>query len=553
MPACASSIFPSAFTEHFARPRVTSYEACCSRRLLDGLASSREMGPASTVSISPRLVVMGLDGGTWDAIDPLLASGDLPHISGVLEGGRRGVLASIFPPLTGPAWQTIFTGLSPGEHGVFDMTVFDRSIGRRRPLCMADWAGTPLWRRVADLGLRGGYLGIPFTYPPPEVDGWFVSGITGTPTYGDRMVSPAGLFEEISRAAGQYPLDIPEKRGSTYQVDVLLRQMAWMHDATLYLLRHHPVDVLVVVATYTDYVQHFFARSRQHDGIDMVRLAYQAADRLLGDIRVEVGPNVPIVLLSDHGAAPVAGFINSTRVAAAVSPLGEARARASVRGFSSLKRLWRSTGKAALKAIGADPRRISEWGVRALRRTGAEPDATVVGQYGLIWVTGDPALARPEDVERGLRALADMRDPSDARPLFEVAPGSEVYPGGGFGQAPHVIARVVRPFYEFRTASELAPLVIAPEEAEAAGIEYWTIEGTHSPDGVWAVSEAGAHASVPNALPDVLGSLMELLGAEPPADQSTSGPPDDAERCSAYTPEEEKMILGRLYDLGYLD
>jgi len=503
--------------------------------------------------VRPRLVVIGLDGATWNVIDPLLASGDLPHISEVLEGGRRGVLASIFPPLTGPAWQTIFTGLSPGEHGVFDMTVYDRALGRRRPLCMADWSGVPLWRRVADLDLKGGYLGIPFTYPPPEVDGWFVSGITGTPTYGDHMVSPAGLFEGISRAAGEYPLDIPEKRGGTYQVDVLLRQMAWIHDATMYLLRHHPVDLLAVVASYTDYVQHFFARSREHDGVDMVRLAYQAADRLLGDIRAEVGANVPVVLLSDHGAAPVAGFINSTRVAAAVSPRGEARARTSARGFSALKRVWRATGKAALEALGADPKRMSEWGVRALRRTGAEADATVVGQYGLVWVTGDPALAQPEDVERALRALADMRDPGGAHPLFEVARGSEVYPGGGFGQAPHVVARVVRPFHEFRTAYELAPLVIAPEEAEAAGIEYWTIEGTHSPDGVWAVSAAGAHASVPEGLPDVLASLMELLGAGSTTDQRGSSPPDDAQRCSAYTPEEEKMILGRLYDLGYLD
>ena len=502
---------------------------------------------------SPRLVVIGLDGATWDVIDPLLASGDLPHLAHLLQSGRRGALESVFPPLTAPAWQSIFTGMVPDEHGVFEMTVYDRALGRRRPVCMNDWHGTPLWDRVTELGFSGGYLGIPFTYPPTDVNGWLVSGIMGTPSYTDRMARPPHLFAEITHAAGEYPLDRPEKRPGSYPRDVLNRQIAWLHDVALYLLRNHPVDVIVVVENYTDFVQHFFLRTRVHDGVDMIALAYRAADRLLGDIRAEVGPDVPVMVLSDHGAMPIEGYINSARIVAAVSPHGEARKRAAAWSFAALKRLWRTTGKALLRALGVDPARLSEWGVRTLQGSPDDPKATVVGHYGSVWLTSDPRATKPEDVERAARALAGLHDPSGLGPLLEVAKGGEGCSGVAAEQAPHLLARPRRGSYEFRQASPVAPLVILPEEAERADVECWATEGTHSPEGIWALSAAGVQASAPGSLADVMGTLMELLGVAPDAGLRPATERAGAIGRSGYTPDEEKAILGRLYDLGYID
>jgi len=505
------------------------------------------------VPASPRLVVIGLDGATWDVIDPLLASGDLPHMAQLLERGRRGVLESVFPPLTAPAWQSIFTGLVPDQHGVFEMTVYDRALGRRRPVCMNDWHGTPLWERVAELGLSGGCLGIPFTYPPTDVNGWLISGIMGTPSYTDRMVRPPHLFAEITQAAGEYPLDRPEKRPGAYPRDLLNRQIAWIHDAALHMLRNHPVDVMVVVENYTDFVQHFFLRTRVHEGVDMIRLVYQAADRLLGAIRAEVGTDVPAMVLSDHGAVPIEGYINSARIAAAVSPRGEARKRTAAWSFAALKRVWRATGKAALRALGVDPTRLSQWGVRTLQGSQDDPNATVVGHYGSIWLTSDPRASTAEDVERAARALSGLRDPSGAGPLLDVAKGGEGCSGVAAEQAPHIIARPRRGSHEFRQASPVAPLVIRPEEAERAGVECWATEGTHSPEGIWAMSDAGAGAAAPGSLPEVMGALMELLGEAPEAVQRPARERHGATGESGYTPDEEKAILGRLYDLGYID
>lgn len=505
----------------------------------------------------PGLLVFGVDGGAWHLIDPLIEQGRLPAFAELLASGRRSVLESVVPPLTAPAWQSIFTGCTPAEHGVFDMTVYDPALGRRRPPCYDDWRVRKLWDHVAEMGLTGGYLGVPFCYPPPEVDGWFISGIMGTPAYGAGMFRPAGLLADVTAAAGEFPLDALEKRGETYPVETLLRQIAWLHDATMHLVRNHPTDVLVVVENYTDFVQHFFMRSREYQvegkATDVIALAYEAADRLLGDIRAEIGPQVPCVVISDHGFAPLGGYINATHLVAALSPSGEGAERAKETAFRALKGVWRATGKAALQSLQVDPARLSQWGVRALQRSGDEAEAVVVGHYGSVWLTGDPRATTGEEILRGAEMLAAVEDPDHGGPLFSVRLGREVYAGPFEQWAPHLVVSPTRPHHELRRAAPSAPLVIGRGDAARVGMDRNTTEGTHAPEGIFAISGAGSHAPLPSALPDVLATLLALLDGRPQSGSPPTAPPGEPPRASAYTPEEEQTILGRLQDLGYID
>ena len=75
---------------------------------------------------SPRILIVGLDGATFDLIDPWVGAGELPHLAGLLKRGARGRLASTRPSATFPAWTTLMTGVNPGQHGVFD-------FAQRRP------------------------------------------------------------------------------------------------------------------------------------------------------------------------------------------------------------------------------------------------------------------------------------------------------------------------------------------------------------------------------------------------------------------------------------
>src|SRR6266516_6037885 len=67
-----------------------------------------------------RTVVVGLDGSSWNVLEPLLATGELPHLAALRERGAYGVLESTIPFYTGPAWASYATGASPAAHGVWD-------------------------------------------------------------------------------------------------------------------------------------------------------------------------------------------------------------------------------------------------------------------------------------------------------------------------------------------------------------------------------------------------------------------------------------------------
>ena len=51
----------------------------------------------------PKILVIGLDGATFDILSPLMDKGYLPNLAGIMDGGAWGRLESTIPPFTGAA------------------------------------------------------------------------------------------------------------------------------------------------------------------------------------------------------------------------------------------------------------------------------------------------------------------------------------------------------------------------------------------------------------------------------------------------------------------
>ena len=64
-----------------------------------------------------RVVVIGLDGATWDLLRPRMDEGSLPNLKRLADEGATGDLRSIYPPETPAAWPSFMTGKNPGKHG----------------------------------------------------------------------------------------------------------------------------------------------------------------------------------------------------------------------------------------------------------------------------------------------------------------------------------------------------------------------------------------------------------------------------------------------------
>ena len=73
-----------------------------------------------------RVILLGLDGGTFYLLRPWIEDGLMPNLGALMKRGTWGDLASTIPATTPPAWSTCVTGKNPGKHGVFD---FIRPLG----------------------------------------------------------------------------------------------------------------------------------------------------------------------------------------------------------------------------------------------------------------------------------------------------------------------------------------------------------------------------------------------------------------------------------------
>ena len=70
-----------------------------------------------------RVVVFGIDGADWQAIEPLVARGRMPAFKRLIEQGATGPLRSMEPSASPALWTTVATGVGPDRHGIHGFVV----------------------------------------------------------------------------------------------------------------------------------------------------------------------------------------------------------------------------------------------------------------------------------------------------------------------------------------------------------------------------------------------------------------------------------------------
>jgi len=272
-------------------------------------------------STQPQLLVIGVDGATFDLILPWAREGKLPVFSKLLDQGVRAPLKSTIPPLTAPAWTSFMTGKNPGRHGLFHfIEPQPDGYGMQYTNAKSRQART-IWTMLSAAQKTVGVINVPMTYPPEKVNGYMISGMD-TPDEQSEFMHPPFLKEELQNAIGGIHLDIRHlgyMRTDEIR-DLVLNEWeeleAQRTKACLYLMEKYPTDMTMVMFSSVDQVQHHFwhymdpahpwfdpeGAKKYRDAILRI---YQTIDRQIGRLLDAISEETGVIVMSDHGAGAI--------------------------------------------------------------------------------------------------------------------------------------------------------------------------------------------------------------------------------------------------------
>jgi predicted AlkP superfamily phosphohydrolase/phosphomutase len=506
----------------------------------------------------PTLVV-GLDGATFDVMQPLLEAGRLPTLSCLKAAGVWGTLESVVPPESAQAWSSFLTGNNPGRHGILGFTrrvpgQVDRELSTSRHR-----AGPDLSELLSRQGKRVGLFNVPLTYPPRPTAGFTISGM-GTPGLEAQFAEPPELREELLREFGDRLSVDPDAvgMGPEAYLDELHASIDRTSAVGSYLLdRFAPLDVAVVVFMAADRVQHFFWHQsevadplRATDGelcnLTAISEIYEHLDAAVGRL-IEHREGWHAVVLSDHGAGPIHRLVHLNRWLAGEGylrfrdPPGGPGRTLSTLARSPVLGLYRAYARRLKPTI---PRRYRGWlrrhvpagvlrRVRGYRHSPvlAEIDwqrtqAYALGGYGCIalnLIGRDAQGCVPEAERERLVAeiadrLMDLRDPEPGRPaVARVWRSEELYWGPFADRAPELVVEWRDPSYHVaRTRAAKGPVFGHPSRWQFSELFH---SGNHRRHGVLLMHGPGIRQGrriTGSRLFDMAPTLMYLTGASVP-------------------------------------
>jgi predicted AlkP superfamily phosphohydrolase/phosphomutase/Flp pilus assembly protein TadD len=297
------------------------------------------------VSASPprRLVIVGVDGGDWLNIEPLVDAGKLPNFKKLIERGATGPLRSEEPMLSPLLWTTMATGKNPEEHGILNFTVTDPETGAKAPITRRYRKVDAFWNMIGDFGRKVCVVGWLATDPAESVNGVMVTDRVGYLAYapkkgGDSLqaetVYPPSRAREIERLV-DHADDVTYKEMQPFvhvsreeflahrdaefdpkdALGGLIRLYATTKtytDIALHLLESDHPDLLAVYFELVDATGHLFmlqSPPRMPDVPpeeyakykDAVAQSYVEQDEIIGDIMSALDDNTVLMVISDHG------------------------------------------------------------------------------------------------------------------------------------------------------------------------------------------------------------------------------------------------------------
>src|SRR6185369_7194563 len=160
----------SGMSRVFSPPAYVCAIALAAMSIVTACDRPRQAGEARPAARAP-LVVLGLDAGTWDLLDPWIERGLLPNLARLRDGGAHGVLRSTQPSNSPVIWTSIATGKVPEKTGITWFVRFPNGPGKPVPVDRRELKTSTLWNMMGRERIDVAVLGWYVTWPAEHVNG----------------------------------------------------------------------------------------------------------------------------------------------------------------------------------------------------------------------------------------------------------------------------------------------------------------------------------------------------------------------------------------------
>ena len=296
-------------------------------------AATKGSGPAPA-----KVLLVGWDAADWKVIRPLMDSGGMPNLQRLVREGASGRIATLHPPLSPMLWTSIATGKRPFQHGIHGFTEPMPDGSGVRPVTNLSRTSKALWNILSQSGLRSIVIGWWPSHPVEPINGVMVSDRyhrasrplhEGWPLPAD-TVHPQELAGELAALRVHpdqltppmverfIPLAREIDQDRDKRLAAFLRTLAECRSiqaAAAWLLDRQPWDFLAVYFEALDHFCHSFMRyhpprqswigARDFEIYhNVVAMAYQFHDEMLGALLARAGEDTTVIVMSDHGFHP---------------------------------------------------------------------------------------------------------------------------------------------------------------------------------------------------------------------------------------------------------
>ena len=534
-----------------------------------------------------QVVLIGLDGATFKMLDMLMEQGVMPFLKSFVASGARADLRSVIPPLTPPAWTSLMTGRSPGNHSVFD---FFRPVSPESKhiqfTTSNDIHCETIWSIASRQDLRATALNFPLMFPPPPINGHVVPG--GWMPWRQLRLGcyPRDLYDRLKALPGfnarELAMDpsLEEKALEGCQQDEYAdwielhtrREQHWF-EILRYLMKNERSELTAILFDGVDKVQHlcwrFLDLASLGDSPEPWELQirelclnyFRQLDHILEEIVALSGPDANVVFTSDHGFGPTVEIFHVNTWLAEHGYLTWSDTAESQAAESEQLGI----GKIARHAYQLD------W-----EKTTAYASTPSSNGIHIVVANGpDSPGVSPEDYPRfreqliaSLKSFTDGE--SDVPIVSQIWTREEAFPGPYQHLAPDLTL-------ELRDGGHVS--ILAADSPLKPRSE---IKGTHRPEGIFIAGGRGIRQGV--SLPelsilDVPSMLLYCLGLPIPEEFEGRMPTEvfdearlreqpvrigesttqadvngfDPDEEIVMSPEDEERMVERLRALGYID